>query len=441
LAFDDALFKIIPENMRNRGRIVLDALLSPIKDILSRQKFLDDPLSDLQIELLCQVLSSMDTDKDPKAARVGEREARIASPYISKLTAGFNHGVGRSGQLTGAQPKAVGATIMQQVTNHVALDAIRALGLPNVKHGLVTPLSTGMTIGLVFAALRRELGINQVLYPRIDHRSPHRGIALAGLTEIAVPTVLEEDAVRADLGELEHLMENRDNFAVLSTTTFFPPRESDPVKAIAKLCQEQSVPLVINNAYGVQSEEIMKKISSAIDAGRVDAIIQSGDKNFLAPVGSSVVVTPEKVTTDWIAESYAGRATAAPLVQTLAALLALGHKHYSRLQNLQKENRVYLETTLNSLASEIGQRLLSVDNPIACAITMDGLDVREIGGKLYNERVTGPRAIELGELGSCIDNYPHSYLVMNAAIGAKQHDISNATTKLNKVIHAYSGSA
>jgi O-phospho-L-seryl-tRNASec:L-selenocysteinyl-tRNA synthase len=438
LEFDDALFKIIPENMKDRGRIVLDALLSPIKDILSRQKFPEEPLSDLQIELLYQLLSSMDTDKDPKAARVGEREARVASPYISKLAAGFNHGIGRSGQLTGAQPKAVGATIMQQVTNHVALDAIKSLGLSNVKHGLVAPLSTGMTIALVFAALRRELGIKQILYPRIDHESPKRGIAFAGLTEVTVSTVLEDDAVRTDMGELERLMGVLDDYAVLSTTTFFPPREPDPVKEIAKLCQEQSVPLVINNAYGVQSPELMKRIRSAIDAGRVDAIIQSGDKNFLTPVGSSIVVSPEKKTIEWITDSYAGRATAAPLTQTLAALLALGCKQYRSLQLHQQENRQYLERILKSLASEIGQRLLSVYNPIACAMTVDGLDANEIGGMLYNERVTGPRAIEKGAFGSSIDHYPYSYLVMNAAIGAKKEDISNATTKLNKVIRAIS---
>lgn len=441
MEFDDALLDTIPESMKNRGRIVLDALLSPIKDILSRQKFPEESLSDLQIELLFQVLSSMDTDKDPKAARVGEREARIASPYISKLSAGFNHGVGRSGQLTGAQPKAVGASIMQQVANRVALDAVRSLGLPNVKHGLVTPLSTGMTLSLVFAALKRKLDVQKVLYPRIDHKSPKRGIAYAGLSEVSVPTILEDDAVRADLGHIERLMEKEDKFAVLSTTTFFPPREPDPVKEIAKLCQEHSVPFVINNAYGVQSEEIMKRVSSAIDAGRVDAVIQSGDKNFLTPVGSALVVTSEEETIDWIAESYAGRATAAPIAQTLAALLALGHKNYLSLREGQKKNKQLLEDEMNSLAEKIGQRVLSVFNPIANAITMDDLDVKEIGGRLYNERVTGPRAVEKGENGSCIDSYPYSYLVLNAAIGAQKADISKATTKLNKVISAYLRSA
>jgi O-phospho-L-seryl-tRNASec:L-selenocysteinyl-tRNA synthase len=298
-----------------------------------------------------------------------------------------------------------------------------------------------MSLALVFAALRRELGINQVLYPRIDHSSPQKGIRFSGLTEVVVSTVLEEDAVRTDLGELERLMEQREKYAVLSTTTFFPPREPDPVKEIAKLCQEYSVPLVINNAYGVQSEEIMKKISSAIDAGRVDAIIQSGDKNFLAPVGSSVVVTTKKELIDWIAESYAGRASAAPIVQTLAALLAVGHKQYSVLREQQQKNKQYLETKLNSIADEIDQRVLSVYNPIACAMTLDGLDVNEIGAMLYNERVTGPRAIEKGAFGSCFDHYPHGYLVINAAIGTEPKDISKATTRLKKVIAAYIGTA
>ncbi|MGD2072961.1 MAG: O-phosphoseryl-tRNA(Sec) selenium transferase, partial [Candidatus Thorarchaeota archaeon] len=286
-----------------------------------------------------------------------------------------------------------------------------------------------------------KLDVQKVLYPRIDHKSPKRGIAYAGLSEVSVPTILEDDAVRADLGHIERLMEKEDKFAVLSTTTFFPPREPDPVKEIAKLCQEHSVPFVINNAYGVQSEEIMKRVSSAIDAGRVDAVIQSGDKNFLTPVGSALVVTSEEETIDWIAESYAGRATAAPIVQTLAALLALGQKNYSSLRERQKQNKKHLVDEMNSIAKKIGQRVLSVYNPIASAITMDDLDVKEIGGRLYNERVTGPRAVEKGESGSCIDSYPHSYLVMNSAIGAQREDISMATTKLLVVIHSYLGSA
>ena len=51
---------------------------------------------------------------------------------------------------------------------------------------------------------------------------------------------------------------------------------------------------IVINAYGVQSPEWMKLIRSAIDAGRVDVIIQSTDKNFLTPIGGAVIASPYK---------------------------------------------------------------------------------------------------------------------------------------------------
>ena len=426
------LDKTIPESMARRGRTTIDALLAPVRDILNRRIFPEKSLSDPQIELMVQILSSMDSDKDPDAARVGEREARVASPFVASLAANFNHGIGRSGQLTAPQPKAAGASLMQQVANSAALDAIRKLGLTNAKSGLVTPLSTGMSIALVMGALKRELGIGKVLYPRIDHKSPQRGIALAGLEEVQIPTVVESDAVRVDLGELETNIARTKSCAILATTTFFPPRESDPVKQIARLCSDHDIPFVINNAYGVQSQDIMKQIRSAIDAGRVDAVIQSSDKNFLAPIGGSIVVSQNPEIIKWTADTYAGRATAAPVIQTLAALLALGHEKYKELQKQQLENLALLKDNLLNIAEKINQRVLDVKNPVAFAITMDGLDVHEIGARLYNARVTGPRAVKKGEYGSSTDSYPHSYIVMNAAIGVRKEDVETATTKLLK---------
>ena len=431
---DRILEKNIPKSMLQRGRTTIDSLLGPVRDVLNRRQFPEKALTDLQLEMMMQLLSSLDTDKDPEAARVGEREARVASPYIGRLSAGFNHGVGRSGQLAAPQPKAPGASLMQQVANNVALDAVRKLGLSNMKSGIVTPLSTGMSISLILGALRREYGVKQVLFPRIDHTSPHRAIALAGLEKVVVPTVIEGDAVHVDIADLEKHISSTEASAVLATTTFFPPRESDPVKDIAKMCAEHNVPLVINNAYGVQSERIMSEIRSAVDAGRVDAVVQSSDKNFLSPVGASIIVSPSKGFIEQVTETYAGRASAAPVVQTLAALLALGLDNYKDLQGQQVENKELLFEKLNEVADKLGQRVLSVWNPVACAITMDGLDVKEIGARLYNARVTGPRAVEKGAYGSSSDNYPQSYLVMNAAIGASKNDVEAATTKLDKEV-------
>lgn len=429
----DRIFeKNIPESMLQRGRTTVDSLLGPVRDVLNRRQFPEKALTDLQIEMMLQFLSSLDTDKDPEAARVGEREARVASPFIGRLSVGFNHGIGRSGQLAAPQPKAPGASLMQQVANNVALDAIRKLGLSNVKSGIVTPLSTGMSISLVLGALRREMGITRVIYPRVDHTSPRRAIALAGLEMVEVPTIIDGDAVTPELSVLEKKIKETDSTAVLATTTFFPPRASDPVKDIAKFCAKYEVPLVINNAYGVQSQQTMKEIRSAIDAGRVDAVVQSSDKNFLAPVGASVITSPSKEFIEQVAETYAGRASAAPVVQTLAALLAIGLDNYKDLQKQQTENMKLLNEGLNDIANKLGERVLSVWNPVAYAITMDGRDVKEIGARLYNTRVTGPRAVAKGEYGSSTENYPHSYLVMNAAIGASSSDIETATKKLYK---------
>lgn len=418
--------------MAERGRITIDALLAPIKDVLNRRQFPKKAMSEMQVDMMIRLLSSMDTDKDPDAARVGEREGRVASPLLGRLSGGFNHGIGRSGHVTAPQPKAPGASLMQQLANHVSFDAIRSLGMSNIKDGIVTPLATGMTIALVLAAMRRELGIDEVLYPRIDHISPKRGIAFAGVAEISVPTILEGDAVHADMSELEKLARKKSSSAVLATTTFFPPREPDPVKDIAKLCAEHNLPLIINNAYGVQSEEIMNRIRSAIDAGRVDAVIQSTDKNFLTPVGGSIIASPNNEVIRWVAETYAGRASASPILHTLAALLLIGKDRYLKLRSKQEENKKYLENQLRNIADKINQRILSVWNPVAYAMTMEGLNVKDIGAKLYNRRVTGPRAMEKGAWGSSIDDYPHSYLVMNAAIGSTRNDIEKATAKLYK---------
>lgn len=422
--------------MLKRGRTTIDSFQAPLRDLLNRRQFPEVPLAESQIEMLLGLLSSMDTDKDPEAARVGEREARVATPLLTKLSGGFNHGIGRSGQLSAPQPKAVGASLMQRLANDVATDAIRKLGLSNVQHGLVVPLSTGMTIGLVLSGLKRELSIQSVLYPRIDHKSPHRGIQLCGLEEISTGTTLKGDAVTADLEDLSEKAKICDHCAILATTTFFAPRESDPVKEIARLAGDLDIPFIINNAYGVQSESVMASVRSAIDAGRVDAVVQSSDKNFLSPVGGSVVVSPSRESIQRTSDTFAGRATAAPVVQTLVALLALGLDGYRSLREEQKENRRLLESKLVEIASNCGQRVLSVDNPVSVAMTLDRLDAAEIGSRLYHARVTGPRAVPAGAYGSCIDNYPHPYIVMNAAIGASKKHVEKATTKLYKEVQS-----
>ncbi len=76
------LMDLVPESMAERGKVTLEALLAPVRDVLNRRTFPEKPLSDFQVDLMLQLLSSMDSDKDPAAARVGEREGRTASPLL-----------------------------------------------------------------------------------------------------------------------------------------------------------------------------------------------------------------------------------------------------------------------------------------------------------------------------------------------------------------------
>jgi len=423
----------IPENMLQRGLMILDTNLNPIKTLFEHRKVPEDGWNDEIIAFLLKIFAFMDTDKDPKAIRVGEREARTSSPLVSDLSHGFCHGVGRSGQVFAAQPKAPGTSILYNLTNKLALDALIKFGLPNIKDAIIFPISTGMAIGLACNAAKKEKNKKIILVPRLDHKSPLKGIDLVGLEAKIIDSTIDGDTIRVNPEDIEKQVSD-EVLGILSTTTFFPPRECDDVKKIAKIAKEHDLYHIVNNAYGVQSRSIMKKIRGAIDAGRVDAVIQSTDKNFLTPVGGTVIGSPNKEFLEEINQSYAGRATAAPIIQFLASILSMGIKGYESLRDQQEKNRKLLEDLLTELMPKYGERILKVENAIACAVTIDNYDYLKVGGGLYNLRVTGPRAYSSNsDWGTCHNKYPHSYLVINAAIGANESDVRGIMEKLSKI--------
>ncbi|MHA1786482.1 MAG: O-phosphoseryl-tRNA(Sec) selenium transferase [Candidatus Helarchaeota archaeon] len=424
---------LIPENMLKRGLLVLNTNVNPIKNLFEHRKIPEQGWDDEIIELLLKIFTLMDTDKDPKAIRVGEREARTSSKLVSNLSWGFRHGIGRSGKLFAAQPKAPGTSILYKLANKLALDALIKFGVPNIKDAIVFPFSTGMAIGLTCVAARKNNNKKTILVPRLDHKSPLKGIELAGLKPKIIDSILEDDSVRILPEDIEKQIDE-DTLGIISTTTFFPPRICDDVKKIARIAKEHDIYHIINNAYGVQSRLLMKKIQGAIDAGRVDAVIQSTDKNFLTPIGGSIVGTPKKEFMEEINECYPGRASAAPIIQFLASILSLGIEKYEKLRDNQVNNRKLLEDLLTELMPKYKERVLKIENPIACAATINNYRPIEFGGGLYSLRVTGPRAFEANSSwGTCHDNYPHAYLVINAAIGTSESEIRKMMEKLKKI--------
>jgi hypothetical protein len=68
-------------------------------------------------------------------------------------------------------------------------------------------------------------------------------------------------------------------------------------------------------------------------------------------------------------------------------------------------------------------------------MTMTKTDPNLLGGILYSLRLSGPRVVPSGSWGSCCDDYPYSYVVMNAAIGSKESDVAGAIEKLREGIN------
>ncbi|VDO52694.1 unnamed protein product, partial [Onchocerca flexuosa] len=196
--------------------------------------------------------------------------------------------------------------------------------------------------------------------------------------------------------------------AVLSTTSCFAPRQPDNLIAIGELCAKYDVKHVVNNAYGLQSSECRKRIEEAGRAGYIDAFVQSTDKNFLVPVGGSIVATFNEKSLDIIANFYPGRASIVPSRDLLITLLQLGKIGLKEIYNKQQTNFAILHAAMQDYAAMIGQKVMEVKmNQISLAITLKGWTDEQqnaFGAQLFSRGITGARTIPNG-LSKTIDGY------------------------------------
>ena len=80
--------------------------------------------------------------------------------------------------------------------------------------------------------------------------------------------------------------------------------------AVAEVCGKLGVPHIVNNAYGVQSSKCMHIIEEARRAHkgrRVDAFVQSTDKNLMVPVGGSIISGYDAEFVKSISKNYPGK--------------------------------------------------------------------------------------------------------------------------------------
>ncbi|RZF40213.1 hypothetical protein LSTR_LSTR011987 [Laodelphax striatellus] len=244
---------------------------------------------------------------------------------------------------------------------------------------------------------------------------------------------------------------------VLSTTSCFAPRAADSLEQIAVLCSRYNIPHLVNNAYGLQSTRLMHLIQEAARKGRVDAFVQSTDKNFLVPVGGAVISGFEKGLLEKIAKNYPGRASASPAMDVFMTLLSLGVNGYKQLIGQRKEMYKYLKEELAKIAHKHQERLLDTkNNPISIAMTLTSLTggdskrISMLGSMLFLRCVSGTRVItgvELKEVagykfegwGAHYSNYPTPYLTAAATLGMRKSDVDLFTHRLDKALNKLKG--
>ncbi|KAI5706994.1 hypothetical protein M8J75_013288 [Diaphorina citri] len=433
-----------------------------IRTLIEHKKWPEEGWDDSVIELFLNDLSQMDSNNFPGNSGVGERESRFASALVARRHFRMGHGIGRSGDIGEVQPKAAGSSLLIKLANALLLDTIRVMGVNNSAGCFLVPMATGMSLVLCMLTIKQDRpGAKFVLWSRIDQKACFKSIITAGLHPIVIETLMSGDELRTDLVSLESQMATlgSDNIVcVLTTTSCFAPRVADNLDPIAALCQRYNIPHVINNAYGLQSTRLMKLIQEAARKGRVDCFVQSTDKNFLVPVGGSIISGFDKSLLEKIAKNYPGRASASPAMDVFITLLSLGINGYKHLISQRKEMYKYMREELQKVATKHGERLLETkNNPISIGMTLSSLGncgdpkrISMLGSMLFLRSVSGARVITSMEnrevcgykfegWGAHHANYPFPYITAAAAIGVRKSDVDHFTYRLDKALAKIKG--
>lgn len=146
----------------------------------------------------------MDSNNSPSTCGLGEREGRVYSSLVAKrnygrlylysnsehwtfisiyllFQQGFSHGIGRSGDITEVQPKAVGSSVLNRLTNELLLDFLKISGISFIKSCFLVPMATGMSLTFCMLSIRQSKpNAKYVLMPRIDQKSCVKSVITAG---------------------------------------------------------------------------------------------------------------------------------------------------------------------------------------------------------------------------------------------------------------------
>ncbi|XP_039494339.1 O-phosphoseryl-tRNA(Sec) selenium transferase isoform X1 [Drosophila santomea] len=437
--------KLVPDNYLQLGLAAQRSKQRSFKELLEKRKLPENGWSDEQIEELVHLLASLDSNNYPHKIGLGEREARIACKLVARRHYNFGHGIGRSGDLLEAQPKAAGSTLLARLTNALLLDLLRGIGLPSCAGCFLVPMCTGMTLTLCLQSLRKQRpAAKYVLWSRIDQKSCFKAITAAGLEPVIIPCLIQGESLDTNVDLFREKIMSLGVESILclyTTTSCFAPRNSDDIAEVSKLSKQWQIPHIVNNAYGLQAKDIVHKLELANRVGRIDYFVQSSDKNLLVPVGSAIVASFNENLLQHVASTYAGRASGSQSLDVLMTILSLGRNGFQSLIEQRSENFLYLREKLKKFAELRGEIVLdSRFNSISLAITLATIagdqkeGITQLGSMLHMRGVSGARVIvpgqaktidghEFVDFGSHRSDLKVPYLTVAAGIGISREEI------------------
>jgi len=279
-----------------------------------------------------------------------------------------------------------------------------------------------------------------VVWPRIDQKTCLKCIRTANLEPLVVEEKLVGDALTTDVEAIDKVLRERSEeiLCVLTTSSCFAPRVPDSLEAVSQLCKKYDVAHVLNNAYGLQCSKIANAIKESMRQGRLDCVVQSTDKNFMVPVGGSLIFSQRPQLIKQISEKYPGRACSSPIVDLFITLLEMGKTGIKRLYKERKENFKYMKEKAQTVMQRLGERVLETrDNSISLGLTLGNIlkdqDPVELGSVLYSKKVMGHRILTskdeaqklcgntFSNYGSHHQHYPFlPYMTIACAIGTQR---------------------
>ena len=462
----DIIESFIGKSYSQIGKELVTSHEKIFQNILNSRSIPDEPLNQNTINYILNIISNMDSNNGPYHIGIGEREGRILSTLVHQRNYGLVHGIGRSGNINDLQPKACGSSLLTQLTNSLLKNLLHSIGMTFIKDIIILPFATGMALTISFLTLRlMKPKAKYIVWSRIDQKTCLKCIVTSGYEPIIINPMANEKndyELETDIEGIKKAIEKygtENIICVCSTTSCFAPRGYDNIEEISKICKEKNIFHVVNNAYGIYCTKIIDILNKADKIGNMTLIVSSTDKNFMVPVGGSLVYSSNANMIEKLKKNYPGRASISPLLDLFITFLEMGKNKYKKLISDRKEKYKILIKKMEEIANKYGEKIIALNNnKISILFTLGKIveksgnkDAKEIGSMCFNRQISGIRVItsskgqtkniagyDFVNYGSSCDNYKYlPYLTFSCAIGISGEEIDGFVVKINKIFEEF----